>query len=131
MVCAMTRDDLQKLVKGWCTQAFGTDQTFNLEQRGLRLTEECLEAAQACRCDPAMLHKLIDYVYSRPVGTLAQEMGGVGVTLLALGNAAGFSADQCEFNEILRVMSKPIESFTKRNQEKNDAGFLAKLGDKG
>jgi RNA:NAD 2'-phosphotransferase (TPT1/KptA family) len=45
--------------------------------------------------------------------------------MLALANAAGISANKAEADEVARVLAKPLEHFTKRNQVKNDAGFLA------
>lgn len=58
-------------------------------------------------------------------GELSQELGGVGVTLLALAAAANVSADDAELTEIRRVLSKPLEHFWARNKVKNDAGFNA------
>lgn len=121
-----TREDRQKNIAEWCAAAFGSEQAESLPQRGIRLLEEAAEVAQATTVDLVMAHKMIDYVWSRPSGLLYQELGGVGVTILALANAAGLDADDCEAREVQRVLSKPIEHFTQRNQAKNDAGFLAK-----
>jgi hypothetical protein len=85
--------------------------------------EEAAEGAQAAGCDREMAHLLIDHVWDRPVGKLSQELGGIGVTVLALAEAAGLDADQCERDETARVLAKPLEHFAKRNQAKNDAGF--------
>lgn len=95
----------------------------SVRQRALRMFEEAVELAQAAGNDPAQLHRLIDYVYARPVGTVESELGGVGVCLLALAAAANLSADETEQREVDRVMSRPIDHFSRRNQEKNDAGF--------
>jgi hypothetical protein len=115
----------QRNIAEWCMAAFGVEQATSLPQRGVRLAEEAIEAAQAAGAPIDMLHKLVDYVYSRPKGTIAQELGGVGVTALALAAAAGVSADECEAAEVARVLAKPLEHFAKRNAEKNGAGFLA------
>lgn len=72
-----------------------------------------------------MAHKLVDFVFSRPVGLLEREIGGVSITLLALAAAAGVSADKCEREEFVRILSKPVDYFTERNKAKNEAGFLA------
>lgn len=122
----MGRTDRQQAVADWCNAAFGARHANDLEHRGLRLVEEAIEAAQSVNCDPEVLHKLIDYVYARPPGTLDQELGGVGVTLLAMANAAGADADKLEQREVDRVLSKPIEHFAKRNREKDEAGFVSK-----
>jgi hypothetical protein len=117
------RDGRQVQVADWCARAFGADHASSLPQRGIRMLEEAAEAAQAAGVRREMAHKLIDYVWDRPAGELAQELGGVGVTVLALAQAAKLSADTCEQDEIARVLAKPIEHFAKRNRVKNDAGF--------
>jgi hypothetical protein len=118
-----TRDSRQRKTAQWCAAAFGADHAASITQRGIRLAEEAIEAAQAAGCDPAMVHKLVDHVYSKPPGNLAQEIGGIGVTVLALAEAAGLSADSEEACEVSRVLSKPLSHFAARNKAKNDAGF--------
>lgn len=122
------RDERQKQVADWCAAAFGQDQASSIEQRGIRLLEEAIEAYQACGASADMAHKMVDYIFARPAGTIAQELGGVGVTALALANAAGVSADECEAKEVARVLAKPLTHFAARNQAKNDAGFIAAAG---
>src|SRR5262245_8584190 len=100
----MSRDARQARVHQWCAAAFGNDHATSTEQRGLRLAEEAIEAAQAAGCDPTTLHKLIDYVYSRQSGNLEQELGSVGLCVLAMAASAGVSADACEMKECQRVM---------------------------
>lgn len=117
------RLDRQLEVHNWCRAAFGDDHAKSIEQRGLRHAEEAIECAQAAGCDPATLHKLIDHIYAKPAGELGQEIGGSGVTLLALAHAAGLDADAEEDKEVRRVKSMPLEHFAKRNAEKNAAGF--------
>jgi len=120
------RDARQRVVVEWGAAAFGLDQITSVEQRGLRLIEKAIEAAQAAGCDSAMLHKMVDYVFARPSGDLYQELGGVSVCLLAMANAAGFSADDAEKLEIARILAKPVATFTERNKAKNDAGFKSR-----
>ena len=118
-----TRDERQRTVSDWCAKAFGADHAASLPQRGIRHIEEAIEAGQAAGCDPAMIHKLVDYVFSKEPGKLHQEIGGSGLTLLALAQAAGLSADAEEAREVERVLAKPLEHFAARNKVKNDAGF--------
>lgn len=115
----------QARVAAWVANAFGAEHANNVEQRGLRLVEEAIEAGQAAGCDPATLHKLIDYIYAKPPGDLRQELGGVGLCVLAMADAAGFSADDAERMEINRVLAKPLAFFAERNKVKNEAGFVA------
>lgn len=119
----LSRSLLQNIVHNWCARAFGDNHARSIEQRGIRLAEEAIEAAQAAGCERAMVHRLVDYVFDRPVGELQQEIGGVGVTLLALGAAAAIDVDYAERKEITRVLPKPLEHFAARNDAKNAAGF--------
>lgn len=118
-----SRDRRQGQVAAWCAAAFGTAHLASLPQRGIRLLEEAVETAQAAGCKREMCHKLIDYVFDREPGELVQEIGGVGLTLLALCAAAGVSADDLEQTELERVLAKPLDHFAARNKVKNDAGF--------
>jgi hypothetical protein len=117
------RADRQSRVHDWCVAAFGDDHAWSVEQRGIRMIEEAIEAGQAAGCSAEMVHRLVDHVFSRPVGDLAQEIGGVGVTLLALSEAAQIDADCEERREFARVLSKPLSHFAARNAAKNAAGF--------
>lgn len=119
------RIDRQRAIFDWATAAFGADQVHPA-QRALRLLEEAVELFQACDGDRAQAHKLIDFVFDRPLGAWQTELGQVGVTLLALAASLGASADDAEAAEVARVLAKPIEHYTKRNEAKNEAGFLAK-----
>lgn len=119
----MTRDERQVLVSEWCAAAFGAAHASSVSQRGVRLLEEAIEAYQATGCDAEMAHRLVDHVFSREVGRLSQEVGGIGVTLLALAQAVGVSAEQEERTEFERIQGKPLAHFTARNAAKNAAGF--------
>lgn len=120
-----TRDERQKRVVEWCAAAFGTEHQASVPQRGLRMLEEAIEAYQALDGSPEAAHKLIDYIYAKEPGKLFQELGGLGITVLALAAAADLSADDAEKAELARVLSKPLEWFYARNEAKNAAGFDA------
>ena len=120
-----SRHQRQIAVAEWCAQAFGVDQATSLPQRGLRLLEEATEAAQASGVSVVLARRVIEHVYEKQSGDLAQEIGGVGVTVLALATAAGESANVCEVKECLRIFNKPIEHFRERNKAKNAAGLVA------
>jgi NTP pyrophosphatase (non-canonical NTP hydrolase) len=118
-------DTRQERIAEWAKAAFGEAEATDLVQRGMRLLEESIEAAQAVDMPIEMAHKLVDYVYGRPKGELGQELGGIGITLLCLAAAAGISADQCESTEAERVLSKSLEFWKERNARKNAAGLRA------
>lgn len=117
------RDDRQRAVAEWAKTCFGEAESTHLPQCGLRLLEEAVELFQACGGNPALAHKLVDYVFSRPVGEVAQELGGVSVTALVLAQAAGLSLEDEEAGEVARVLAKPVEHFKARNAAKNAAGL--------
>jgi hypothetical protein len=96
----VNRDDRQQQLYAWACAAFGVGEVDNLPQRALRLLEECVEAFQACGGDREMAHKLVDFVFERPVGELHQEIGGISVCLLVLAQAACMSAEREEVTEI-------------------------------
>lgn len=115
----------QLKVSDWAVKCFGPSEALSVPHRALRLLEEATEAAQAAGVPAEQCHLLIGHVFAKPPGELFQEMGGVGVTAMALCQAAGFYAEDAENTEIDRVLSKQIEHFRARNQAKNDAGLKA------
>jgi NTP pyrophosphatase (non-canonical NTP hydrolase) len=119
------RNARQAQVAEWCAAAFGAEHQASVPQRGLRMLEEAIEAFQATSGDRAVAHKLIDYIFDKEPGELRQELGGLGITVLALAAAAGLSADDAEAAELARVLSKPLAWFHARNEVKNKAGFDA------
>lgn len=128
---ARPRDQRQSIVADWCARAFGIEHATNKAQRAIRAREEAEELYQAAMHEAgfppdearALAHRQTDHVHDRPAGTVAQELGGVGVTILALAQTFDLSADACEEAEIRRVLSKPLAHFARRNAEKNAAGF--------
>jgi hypothetical protein len=117
------RDERQRAIGYWSEVNFGRAEGSSIPQRGIRHLEEAAEAAHAAGVPLDMAIAMIRYVWSRPKGELAQELGGSAITLLAFAQAAGLSADECEQKELERVLSKPVGHFAQRNAEKNAAGF--------
>jgi NTP pyrophosphatase (non-canonical NTP hydrolase) len=106
------------MVMAWAELAFGREEATGLPQRGLRLLEEAIEVFQACGGAVEIAHELVTAMFGRPCGTIGQELGGVAVSLLALAAASGLSADMEECRELHRVLSKPVEEFSRRNATK-------------
>jgi hypothetical protein len=76
-------------------------------ERADRFVEEALELAQTMpEFGAERAHALVDYVFGRPVGERAQEVGGVMVTLAALCNAASISINNSAETELARVWTK-------------------------
>jgi hypothetical protein len=114
----LPRDRRQAMVMAWAELAFGREEATGLPQRGLRLLEEAIEVFQACGGAVEIAHELVTAMFGRPCGTIGQELGGVAVSLLALAAASGLSADMEECRELHRVLSKPVEEFSRRNATK-------------
>lgn len=77
-------------------------------ERNHRFLEEALELVQACDTTQEDAHRLVDYVFSRPVGERLQEVGGVMVTLALLCNAQCLSMEQGGEIELTRVLDPMI-----------------------
>lgn len=77
----------QSQVRAWCESIFGTHVTNNKAIRAFRFFEEATEAVQAGSMSREDAHRLVDYVYDRPVGEVRQEVGGTYLTLAAFCNA--------------------------------------------
>lgn len=115
------RENRQASVFEWAVHCFG-DIARNLHERVSRQLEEALELAQAEGLDKQRAHDLIEYVYSRPAGDPAQEIGGILITVMAYCGAKGLSAQECEVREYKRIMSKSAEHFRDRQNAKADSG---------
>ena len=119
----MIRDSRQECAFQWCASVFGAAQAQNMRRRSLRLLEEAVEAYQATGGNQDIACRLVRSVFTRPVGALHQELGGVGLSLLALAEAAGLSADEEEARELARVLSKSPNDFAMRDKTKDGDGF--------
>lgn len=93
----------QERVLPWLQNCFGATIANDLVERNHRFLEEALELVQACGCTAAEGHNLVDYVFGRPVGDKAQEVGGLMVTLAALCSAHGLDMDNAAEVELARI----------------------------
>jgi NTP pyrophosphatase (non-canonical NTP hydrolase) len=107
----------------WAVRSFGEDHVYNSQIRGLRLVEEAVELAQALGITKEKLIYLLDIVYQRKPGVPTQEMGGVMMTATVLCASWGFEAEDAFLQELRRVLDKPTEEFTRRNDEKVKMGL--------
>lgn len=111
----------QRVVYDWIRRVFG-DQNAGRQERAMRLFEEATELAQVESIQADALCRLVRYVYDKPRGQAKQEVGGVGVTLLAYCEAALINADEQEAIELERVLELDDEHFVKRHNAKAAAG---------
>jgi len=112
-----------QLALDWAIRSFGSDHVNDIPVRALRLAEEAVELAQAAGVSKDKMHALIDIVYSRPVGDLRQEIGGVMMTTTVLCAVLREDTDYYFETELRRVLAKSPEHFAKRNQDKIDLGL--------
>lgn len=113
----MNRNDRQATVAKWVSETFCN--LADVPERGRRMLEEAVELAQAVGVTREDAVRLVDYVFARPPGVPYQELGGAGMTLLALAQAVGISADDAEQVELERVLAKSREYFRTRQREKD------------
>lgn len=78
----------QKRAQAWFDACFvDKGATYGLDERAFRMLEEALEVFQACGLKQDDVTKLADYVFSRPVGELDDELGGLLVCISLLASA--------------------------------------------
>lgn len=99
----------QDIVAEWCKDTFGVVCASDPHERGLRLLEEALEAAQAVKVSKDRAHLLVEYVYGRPTGEISQEISGVFITLLALSAANKLDAESCLMKELRRITAPEFQ----------------------
>jgi hypothetical protein len=95
---------------------------YDRQERGRRFLEECLELNQALGVTRKDVLRLVDHVFNRPVGQVFQEVGGVGLTLLALCDSCDLDFDEETQRELRRVEQKSVVHFRKRHALKVGAG---------
>lgn len=98
--------NFQARVQPWMMACFGEMIAGDREERNHRFLEESLELVQACGCSASEAHQLVDYVFNRPVGEKAQEVGGVMVTLAALCLAQQLDMHDAAEVELARIWTK-------------------------
>jgi hypothetical protein len=96
----------QARVQPWMMACFGAEIAADAFERNHRFLEEALELVQACGATASEAHQLVDYVYGRPVGEKAQEVGGVMVTLAALCLAQDLDMHASGETELARIWTK-------------------------
>ncbi len=92
----------QSRVERWLEACFPPDVRTNRGERTHRFLEEALELAQANGCTRDDALALVEYVFGRPAGEAAQEVGGVMVTLASLCSASEINMDNAGNRELER-----------------------------
>ena len=103
---AKVHAQFQQRVQPWLLACFGAEIAADHVERNHRFLEEALELVQSCGCTASEAHQLVDYVFGRPVGEPAQEVGGVMVTLAALCLANDQDMHSAGETELARIWGK-------------------------
>lgn len=111
----------QANVSEWMGQCFLPSLYSNMTERGDRLLEEVLELLQAHGYDKARVPTLVDYVFGRPVGDPAQEVGGVMVTLAGYCWVAGLDMHAAGDAELARIGQPDVMAKIRAKQEAKNA----------
>lgn len=113
----------QARVKKWLVACFGKVIANDRRERSHRFLEEALELYQACGCPKAEALQMVDYVYSRPVGEIKQEIGGVLLTVAGLADAHSIDQEVAGEAELSRVWLH-IEQIREKQARKPSNGPL-------
>lgn len=97
---------LQSRIHAWAVKCFGEDVVNNKTERAHRFIEESLELVQAVGVSRAECEQVLDYVYSRPVGDVKQEIGGTIITLSVLCSIFDVALDEQAETELERIWEK-------------------------
>lgn len=125
--CLNDRDQRQRELADLVERIWGRPNLVNVAERVARLVEEAAELAQAENMPEEFVLRIVRHVYRKAPGEPKQELGGLGVTLLAYAAAKGCSADSCEALELQRIQGLSVDHLRARHQAKADAG-IAQVG---
>jgi len=115
----------QARVGGWMEKCFTPGVVNDGLERCDRFIEEALELVQAKDYSAARAHALVDYVFARPKGETAQEVGGVMVTLAAACNVFGVDIALAAESELARINSpETIEKIRTKQASKPTGSAL-------
>ncbi|HCL4132386.1 TPA: hypothetical protein N2C61_003493 [Pseudomonas aeruginosa] len=106
----------QTRVRSWMLECFGVSIAGDRSERNHRFLEEALELVQSCGCTESEAMLLVQYVFSRPVGEVSQELGGTMVTLAALAAAHGLNMHRAGEAELARILQPDVMDRIRQKQ---------------
>lgn len=115
------RKERQTALLAWAVDNFGLVAKDRVE-RAMRLIEEAVEVVQVQGLPKERIYSIVDRSYSRPVGELNNEIGGLAMTLEALAESEGIDVEEQSQIEFDRITSIPKEWWQKKHAEKVAAG---------
>jgi len=111
----------QTLLNGWVHDTFTDGSAKSVPIRTFRFVEEAIELAQACDVTRTEVLRIVEYVYGRPKGDVAQEIGGAFTTLTVLCTALKVDAGEAATAEYVRIdTSEMIAKISGKHGQKPD-----------
>ena len=120
---------MQQAVLEWMAKVFPARLYRDRQQRCLRFFEEATELVQAFGLPEQQALNVLSYVYARPEGEPAQEVGGVGVTLLALCSTEEIDFNRELFTEFGRINEPDVIEKIQAKQASKPAAVGGKNAD--
>lgn len=96
----------QHRVDDWVVACFGGVKEDSRKERCYRFFEEAAELVQAGGMTHQECLELVNYMFSRPVGDIRQEVGGAMTTLAALCTTFEIDMDECGEQELARIYTR-------------------------
>lgn len=96
-------NNYQREVSDWVIECMGQEVLMNKQERAYRFVEEAMELAQACGVSESEVLQLAYYVFDRPTGEVALEVGGVMNTLAAMCTAYHIDLYRAGWAELERI----------------------------
>lgn len=122
----LTMVGLTARVANWVHVVLGYDCLMNRRERALRLIEEAIELGQVEGLSRSDVVKVTNRVFDRPVGEREQEVGGIGVCLLAYCYAAGIDFKGLTERELRRIEKLDPNIIRAKHAAKAEAGTAIK-----
>jgi hypothetical protein len=111
----------QQRVGDWMDKCFKRSLYSDMVERGDRFLEEAIEMLQAHDYPRERIPTLVDYVYNRPKGESAQEVGGVMITLAGFCHIAGHDMQAEGERELARINRPEVMKKIRAKQEAKNA----------
>ena len=122
---ALSVSSYQARIAEWVNMVFGAVVAADGPERTLRFVEEAVELAQAVGLDADIVHRLVDYVFSREKGEPGKEVAGCAVTLLAAATANGVDAEKELDIELSRIQEPEVIARCRRRQSEKREALVA------
>ncbi len=112
--------NFQSSIRNWIKETFGTSDdnviAWDKRERSFRFFEEATELVQSHSITREECDKILDYVFSRPVGEPSQEVGGVMVTLAGLCCVTSHNIYDCGWKEYNRINTPEMREKIRNKQ---------------